>query len=162
MKKTVIALALGSALALSSAYAYGGGSCDQKDGYGKTKSAKECGSYAKQRGGDCFKNLMRGLWQLELSDEQWTQIKTAMLEMKIDNLAAKEDTKLQSFLNGGAFDKKAYVTQKQKMMQIKIQNEATAVEKIVSVLDANQLEALKQNLETPASEFKKKKKKGCK
>jgi Spy/CpxP family protein refolding chaperone len=162
MKKTLITLALGSALALSSAYAYGGGSCDQKGSYGKNKSAKECGSHTKQRGGDCFKNLMRGLWQLELSDEQWTQIKTAMLEMKIDNLAAKEDTKLESFLNEGTFDKKAYVAQKQKMMQIKIENEAAAVEKIVKVLDASQLEALKENLQTPAGEFKKQQRKSCK
>lgn len=145
MKKVFLPMMLTLALVGTSAYAYGNKSsqCDKKEGYSKNKSAM---MHQKK---DCFKSMMHSVAQLNLSDAQWMEVKKTMLEMKIDNLDASKPQGLQTYFKGDSFDKKSFVEDKTKAMTTQIQNKAAAIEKITELLNKEQLEQFKQNLEQP-------------
>lgn len=152
MKKKILASVVAISIAASSLYAYsdrGFKDCDKKS---KHSQKKEYMLHHKKSG---FPIVMHALSQLELPKKQWTQIKLAILDMKKQNLQNSSTKGIKEYFDKDGFDTNGYIKERSAFMQKKLENEAQAIEKITSILDATQLQNLQEVMGTPAMHFNK-------
>lgn len=142
MKKSILSLAVVAMLA-SSAFAWGGNSCQGQGQNGGMKG--ERGMMMKGRG-----ESMPMFQMLDLSDEQRHQLAIMHSEMKLEMTKLRDPkrmSKMQGMMSGESFDKKEFMKlsneQHEKMSTLK----ANHMEKVFNLLSKEQRAELKTLME---------------
>jgi len=94
---------------------------------------------------------------MDLTKEQWIEIKKTMLDMKKERLDDKQEVPTITFNKDGSFEKERFIKERSTFSKEMIESQATIVEKITSILDKSQKEILVSKLNDTDS-FKR----GCK
>ncbi len=137
MKKQILTTGLALLVASSSAYAFGG--VDRCENYSSQKMMSK--SFMKNHG-DGIHNIMAIVSNMDLTKEQWIEIKKTMLDMKKDRIDDMEDRLSITFHKDGSFDKEKFIKERSTFSKEMIESQGVMIEKIVSILDKSQKEIL--------------------
>ncbi len=160
MRKQLMTIGLATLLAASSLYASGGykKGCDD-DRYEKRMHAP----FSHYNGG--VASVMGALSQMELSDDQWIEVKMLMLEMKKQRMKSYSQQKMSSYWNdSGSFDAKGFVKDGLERAESRLQAQAKMIEQLGSILSEEQMEELREDIDDPEKTFgkyKRYKRGGC-
>lgn len=143
-KSIVISAVLLSLVSVTSLYAYGAKSCDNKNC--DMKKSKMCDkksnhkNYHKKRHGDNSKFLMGLLNTLDLTKEQQTQIDQFTKEYTV------ERTKVFEAFSVDGFDKQKYIDAYTNKRTNMVKAQANFIENVYSVLTTEQKKEMKEEL----------------
>jgi Spy/CpxP family protein refolding chaperone len=146
MKKTILAVATVVALG-TSAFAFGGGAC-QNMGGGMMMGA---GMGSGMNGGMMHGNrgMMQGMMfdQLNLTDDQRYKLNVLRSEMRLEMSKLRDPKsmqKMQDLMSGETFDKKAFVKFHNEMHEKMVAIQADHMEKVFNILTKEQRAELKK------------------
>lgn len=140
MRKQILTAGLAILVASSSVYAFGGG----------FERGSNCGD--KMMNKSFMKSQNSGMYQIisivsdmDLSKEQWIEIKKTMHDMKKERFDDKQERPTITFNKDGSFDKEKFIKDRSSFSKEMIESQATVVEKITSILDKSQKKILFSN-----------------
>lgn len=141
MRKQILTIGLALLVASSSVYAFGG--FDRCENYSSQKMMNN--SFIKNHR-DGIHNIMAIVSNMDLTKDQWVEIKKTMLDMKIDRIDSMEDKPSITFHKDGSFDKEKFIKERSTFSKEMIESQGQMIEKIVSILDKSQKEILISNI----------------
>ena len=137
MRKQILTTGLVLLVASSSVYAFGG--FDRGENCSNQKMMSK--SFMKhQKNG--IHNVMAIVSNMDLTKDQWVEIKKTMLDMKKDRIDVIEDKPSITFHKDGSFDKEKFIKERSTFSKEMIESQGLMIEKIVSILDKSQKEIL--------------------
>ena len=144
MKKTILTLATLVALGTTSAFAFGGGSCQgMQPEMGMMQGGGMGGQGMMMRGG---KGGMGMLQQLNLSDDQRHKLAVLHSEMKLEMTKLRDPkmmTKMQDLMSGESFNKKEFIKLHSETHEKMLALQADHMEKVFNLLTKEQRAELK-------------------
>lgn len=148
MKKTILTLATLVALGATSAFAFGGGQCqNMQSGQGMGMMQGGCGmggSGMMMHGGKG--GMMPQLMQLNLTDDQRHKLAVLQSEMKLEMTKIRDPkmmTKMQDLMTADSFNKKEFIKIHNEMHEKMLALQADHMEKVFNVLTKEQRLELK-------------------
>ena len=155
MKKTILTLATLVALGTTSAFAFGGGQCqNMQPGMGMMQGGNQGFQGMMMHGGKGGMMGMPMLAQLNLTDDQRHKLSILHSEMKLEMTKLHDPkmmTKMQETMSGDSFDKKGFVKLHNEMHEKMLALQADHMEKVFNLLTKEQRSELKKLMsERPA------------
>lgn len=148
MKKTILTLATLVALGTTSAFAFGGGTCQgmQPDGMGMMQGGGMGGQGMMMHGNKGGMMGMPMLQQLNLTDDQRHKLAVLQSEMKLEMTKMQDPkmmTKMQDLMTGESFNKKEFIKMHNEMHEKMLALQADHMEKVFNLLTKEQRSELK-------------------
>lgn len=145
MKKTILTLATLVALGTTSAFAFGGGQCqNMQSGMGMMQGGCGMGGSGMMMGGKG--GMMPQLMQLNLTDDQRHKLAVLQSEMKLEMTKIRDPkmmTKMQDLMTADSFNKKEFIKIHNEMHEKMLALQADHMEKVFNVLTKEQRLELK-------------------
>ena len=145
MKKTILTLATLVALGTTSAFAFGGGQCqNMQSGMGMMQGGCGMGGSGMMMGGKC--GMMPQLMQLNLTDDQRHKLAILQSEMKLEMTKIRDPkmmTKMQDLMSADSFNKKEFIKIHNEMHEKMLALQADHMEKVFNLLTKEQRAELK-------------------
>ena len=145
MKKTILTLATLVALGPTSAFAFGGGQCqNMQSGMGMMQGGCGMGGSGMMMGGKG--GMMPQLMQLNLTDDQRHKLAVLQSEMKLEMTKIRDPkmmTKMQDLMTADSFNKKEFIKIHNEMHEKMLALQADHMEKVFNVLTKEQRLELK-------------------
>lgn len=147
MKKTILTLATLIALGTTSAFAFGGGQCQNmqsSQGMGMMQGGCGMGGSGMMMGGKG--GMMPQLMQLNLTDDQRHKLAVLQSEMKLEMTKIRDPkmmTKMQDLMTADSFNKKEFIKMHNEMHEKMLALQADHMEKVFNVLTKEQRSELK-------------------
>ena len=147
MKKTILTLATLVALGTTSAFAFGGGQCQniQSDMGMMPCGGGMSGQQGMMHGGKGGM-MMPALQQLNLTDDQRHKLAVLRSEMKLEMTKLQDPkmmTKMQDLMSGESFNKKEFIKIHNEMNEKRLVLQADHMEKVFNILTKEQRAELK-------------------
>ena len=145
MKKTILTLATLVALGTTSAFAFGGGQCqNMQSGMGMMQGGCGMGGSGMLMGGKG--GMMPQLMQLNLTDDQRHKLAVLQSEMKLEMTKIRDPkmmTKMQDLMSADSFNKKEFIKIHNEMHEKMLALQADHMEKVFNLLTKEQRAELK-------------------
>ncbi len=145
MKKTILTLATLVALGTTSAFAFGGGQCqNMQSGMGMMQGGCGMGGSGMMMGGKG--GMMPQLMQLNLTDDQRHKLAVLQSEMKLEMTKIRDPkmmTKMQDLMRADSFNKKEFIKIHNEMHEKMLALQADHMEKVFNLLTKEQRAELK-------------------
>ncbi|MFW9618236.1 MAG: Spy/CpxP family protein refolding chaperone [Sulfurospirillum sp.] len=145
MKKTILTLATLVALGTTSAFAFGGGQCqNMQSGMGMMQGGCGMGGSGMMMGGKG--GMMPQLMQLNLTDDQRHKLAVLQSEMKLEMTKIRDPkmmTKMQDLMTADSFNKKEFIKIHNEMHEKMLALQADHMEKVFNLLTKEQRAELK-------------------
>ncbi len=145
MKKTILTLATLVALGTTSAFAFGGGQCqNMQSGMGMMQGGCGMGGSGMMMGGKG--GMMPQLMQLNLTDDQRHKLAVLQSEMKLEMTKIRDPkimTKMQDLMSADSFNKKEFIKIHNEMHEKMLALQADHMEKVFNLLTKEQRAELK-------------------
>ena len=145
MKKTILTLATLVALGTTSAFAFGGGQCqNMQSGMGMMQGGCGMGGSGMMMGGKG--GMMPQLMQLNLTDDQRHKLAVLQSEMKLEMTKIRDPkmmTKMQDLMSADSFNKKEFIKIHNEMHEKMLTLQADHMEKVFNLLTKEQRAELK-------------------
>jgi len=145
MKKTILTLATLVALGTTSAFAFGGGQCqNMQSGMGMMQGGCGMGGSGMMMGGKG--GMMPQLMQLNLTDDQRHKLAILQSEMKLEMTKIRDPkmmTKMQDLMTADSFNKKEFIKIHNEMHEKMLALQADHMEKVFNLLTKEQRAELK-------------------
>lgn len=147
MKKTILTLATLVALGTTSAFAFGGGQCQNMQpaqGMGMMQGGCGMGGAGMMMHGG--KGGMGMIQQLNLTDDQRHKLAVLQSEMKLEMTKLHDPkmmTKMQDLMSGESFNKKEFIKMHNEMHEKMLALQADHMEKVFNLLTKEQRSELK-------------------
>ena len=145
MKKTILTLATLVALGTTSAFAFGGGQCqNMQSGMGMMQGGCGMGGSGMMMGGKG--GMMPQLMQLNLTDDQRHKLAVLQSEMKLEMTKIRDPkmmTKMQELKSADSFNKKEFIKIHNEMHEKMLALQADHMEKVFNLLTKEQRAELK-------------------
>jgi Spy/CpxP family protein refolding chaperone len=145
MKKTILTLATLVALGTTSAFAFGGGQCqNMQSGMGMMQGGCGMGGSGMMMGGKG--GMMPQLMQLNLTDDQRHKLAVLQSEMKLEMTIIRDPkmmTKMQDLMTADSFNKKEFIKIHNEMHEKMLALQADHMEKVFNLLTKEQRAELK-------------------
>lgn len=145
MKKTILTLATLVALGTTSAFAFGGGQCqNMQSGMGMMQGGCGMGGSGMMMGGKG--GMMPQLMQLNLTDDQRHKLAVLQSEMKLEMTKIRDPkmmTKMQDLMTADSFNKKEFIKIHNEMHEKMLALQADHMEKVLNLLTKEQRAELK-------------------
>ena len=145
MKKTILTLATLVALGTTSAFAFGGGQCqNMQSGLGMMQGGCGMGGSGMMMGGKG--GMMPQLMQLNLTDDQRHKLAVLQSEMKLEMTKIRDPkmmTKMQDLMTADSFNKKEFIKIHNEMHEKMLALQADHMEKVFNLLTKEQRAELK-------------------
>jgi Spy/CpxP family protein refolding chaperone len=145
MKKTILTLATLVALGTTSAFAFGGGQCqNMQSGMGMMQGGCGMGGSGMMMGGKG--GMMPQLMQLNLTDDQRHKLAVLQSEMKLEMTKIRDPkmmTKMQDLMSSDSFNKKEFIKIHNEMHEKMLALQADHMEKVFNLLTKEQRAELK-------------------
>ncbi len=145
MKKTILTLATLVALGTTSAFAFGGGQCqNMQSGMGMMQGGCGMGGSGMMMGGKG--GMMPQLMQLNLTEDQRHKLAVLQSEMKLEMTKIRDPkmmTKMQDLMTADSFNKKEFIKIHNEMHEKMLALQADHMEKVFNLLTKEQRAELK-------------------
>ena len=145
MKKTILTLATLVALGTTSAFAFGGGQCqNMQSGMGMMQGGCGMGGSGMMMGGKG--GMMPQLMQLNLTADQRHKLAVLQSEMKLEMTKIRDPkmmTKMQDLMTADSFNKKEFIKIHNEMHEKMLALQADHMEKVFNLLTKEQRAELK-------------------
>ena len=145
MKKTILTLATLVALGTTSAFAFGGGQCqNMQSGMRMMQGGCGMGGSGMMMGGKG--GMMPQLMQLNLTDDQRHKLAVLQSEMKLEMTKIRDPkmmTKMQDLMTADSFNKKEFIKIHNEMHEKMLALQADHMEKVFNLLTKEQRAELK-------------------
>lgn len=145
MKKTILTLATLVALGTTSAFAFGGGQCqNMQSGMGMMQGGCGMGGSGMMMGGKG--GMMPQLMELNLTDDQRHKLAVLQSEMKLEMTKIRDPkmmTKMQDLMTADSFNKKEFIKIHNEMHEKMLALQADHMEKVFNLLTKEQRAELK-------------------
>ncbi|WP_044417918.1 hypothetical protein [Halarcobacter anaerophilus] len=133
MKKFILTIGLTALVTSSTVFAFGGSNRDSNCGSYKMMNKP----YVNYQNNSMHK-IMSIISNINLTQEQWIELKKTMLDMKKERLDDKLDMPTITFDKNGSFDKEKFVNERTTFSKNMIEAQSKMIEKVVSILDESQ------------------------